>query len=446
MTTTIKDSASNVLNTQTRTVEFDTNGQLAKVTDTFGNITTYVRDSNTWIIQEGHTDVSSGVTTITAYTYDARGNVLTRTDALGTAVEKTTMYTYDPTYNLVTTETVSSVVTPGLVSAITNSYDPAKGNLLSRTESGYLGDGTPYSYTTAYTYNANGKIATIDGPRTDVQDVTTYYYDPLTGYVNGINQPLVGTTVYSNFDVFGNPQTVTDPNGNATTYTYDSIGRVLTVKAPGDTNATQYNLNPVRARVIQTLEELDRYPFSGHRAVIGKATCEWMGVQDVLKEFGESKRKAIAAYRQFVREGLSQKHDPTFSGGGLVRSHSGWSQVLSRRRKQQQEEYDERILGSGDFVHAVLKEAEEKQLRQVKLRRTGLTIDSIIKQEVEKSSISINELQAGSRRQTVSNTRATIARRAVEELGLSCAEIARHLGVCTSSISRIVGKADKGER
>ncbi len=206
------------------------------------------------------------------------------------------------------------------------------------------------------------------------------------------------------------------------------------------------HLNPVRGNIIQTLEELDRYPWSGHQSVIGKADYGWMGVHDILKEFGTRKRKAIAAYRQFVREGLGQKHDPTFSGGGLVRSHSGWSQVLSQRRKQEKDEYDERILGSGDFVHAVLKDAEEKQLRQVKLRRTGLTIGRIVKQEIEKSKISVKELEAGSRRQVVSDTRATVARRAVEELGLSCAEIARHLGVCTSSISRVVGKADERER
>jgi hypothetical protein len=148
--------------------------------------------------------------------------------------------------------------------------------------------------------------------------------------------------------------------------------------------------------------------------------------------------------RQFMREGIGQKHDPTFSGGGLVRSHSGWSQVLSQRRKNQKEAYDERILGSGDFVHAVIKETEEKQLRQIKLRRKGLTLDRIIEQEVKKSRISIQELKTGSRRKAASETRAKIAARAVTDIGASCAEIARHLGVCTSSISRVVAKGAEG--
>ncbi len=71
MTTLIKDGNGSLLNTQTRIVEFDTNGMPSKVTDTFGNITTYVRDNNTtWILQEGHKDIVSGVTVTAAYTYD----------------------------------------------------------------------------------------------------------------------------------------------------------------------------------------------------------------------------------------------------------------------------------------------------------------------------------------------------------------------------------------
>ena len=45
MTTLIKDGAGNLLNTQTRTVEFDSLGSPSKVTDTFGNVTAYTRDS-----------------------------------------------------------------------------------------------------------------------------------------------------------------------------------------------------------------------------------------------------------------------------------------------------------------------------------------------------------------------------------------------------------------
>ncbi|MEK6699301.1 MAG: RHS repeat-associated core domain-containing protein, partial [Nitrospirota bacterium] len=140
----------------------------------------------------------------------------------------------------VATETVKSVVDPLQNRVITNTYDSVNGNLLTTTETGFLGNSTPYSYSTTYTYDTNGRIKTVDGPRTDVSDVTTYTYDPITGFLTAVTQPLIGATTYSNHDSLGNPQTVTDPNGNATTYTYDTTGRVLTVKAPGDLNPMQY--------------------------------------------------------------------------------------------------------------------------------------------------------------------------------------------------------------
>jgi putative transposase len=196
------------------------------------------------------------------------------------------------------------------------------------------------------------------------------------------------------------------------------------------------HLNPVRAKIIETMEQLDRYPWSGHRAILGKTESAWMDVNSVLAEFGGTKKKARAEYRRFVREGLDQGKIPELTGGGLIRSHGGWSAVLSMRRKKQREGSDERILGSGDFVHTILKETEEKQLRQLKMKRSGRTIADIIREECRKSRISAEELRQGNRRRPVSETRLTIARRSREELGLSGAEIARQLGVNTSSINR----------
>ncbi len=202
------------------------------------------------------------------------------------------------------------------------------------------------------------------------------------------------------------------------------------------------HLNPVRAKIIQTMAEMDKYPWSGHRAVIEKAKYPWMDTATVLSQFGGTKRKARNEYRRFMQEGMDQGHDPQFSGGGLVRSLGGWSNVLSMRRKGHKEETDERILGSGDFVHQVIKEAEEKSLRQMKLKRSGLTLIKIVEQECRKGQVSRMELESGSRRSKVSQARAQIARRGMKELGLSAAEVARHLGVATSSITRAVNKIE----
>jgi len=143
-----------------------------------------------------------------------------------------------------------------------------------------------------------------------------------------------------------------------------------------------------------------------------------------------------------MQDGVGLGHQPELTGGGLLRSLGGWSQVIARHRSRDNEEGDERILGGGDFVHAILKETEERELRQLKLKRSGKTIQKIIDEECKKAGISPMEVMNGLRRRVVSRLRAVIASRGRTELGLSSAEMARHLGVAASSISRLVERAE----
>ena len=122
------------------------------------------------------------------------------------------------------------------------------------------------------------------------------------------------------------------------------------------------HLNPLRANIVKTIKELDRYPFCGHRTIIGKAKHPWTDAVYVLSQFGTTRQKGLAGYRKFIREGIGQGHQQELTGGGLLRSLGGWSQVLSRRRTGNQEVGDERILGSNDFVQGILKETEERDL------------------------------------------------------------------------------------
>jgi REP element-mobilizing transposase RayT len=203
------------------------------------------------------------------------------------------------------------------------------------------------------------------------------------------------------------------------------------------------HLNPARAKKVKTIEELDRYPWSGHSTIIGKTKQPWMDIDTVLLEFGDRKTKAISAYRRFVLEEFGAGRNPELTGGGLVRSQGGWSRVLALQSSGQKHESDERILGTGEFVHAVMREVEERQLRQTKLRKRGKGIADIIREECKKRGVNEQELNRGSRRRKVSLARAAIALRCKEEIGCSGAEIARHLGVNTTSINRAVEKAER---
>jgi len=200
------------------------------------------------------------------------------------------------------------------------------------------------------------------------------------------------------------------------------------------------HLNPVRANIVTTMEQLNDYKWSGHWQIMENAGGSWMDTSYILSQFSGSLWKAKEAYQSFVREGLEMGHVAELTGGGLIRSKGGWSQVLAIRSRGEKEEYDERILGCGDFVNAVLSDAEARQLRQLKHRAGDNTIEKIIEEECKRRQISLQELKTGTKRREVSDARAMIAWRSREELGLSSAEIARHLGVNTSCIVRSIDR------
>jgi len=88
----------------------------------------------------------------------------------------------------------------------------------------------------------------IDGPRTDVADVTTLVYYPIDdsvppawrGHLAAAKNAAGHITHYENYDAFGNAQRIVDPNGVATESTSDHLGRPLTntLKAVNGCNTT----------------------------------------------------------------------------------------------------------------------------------------------------------------------------------------------------------------
>ncbi|OLU17147.1 sugar-binding protein [Pseudomonas sp. PA1(2017)] len=84
----------------------------------------------------------------------------------------------------------------------------------------------------SYTYNDLGLIETANGPRTDVNDITTYSYDS-QGRLTQVSNALGHTTQLSNFDNYGNPQTLVDANGVTTILTYAPQGWLTSTSVSG---------------------------------------------------------------------------------------------------------------------------------------------------------------------------------------------------------------------
>ena len=123
---------------------------------------------------------------------------------------------------------------------------------------------------------------------------------------------------------------------------------------------TRYiHLNPLRARVIKDMAELDSYPWTGHATIIGKTQRPWQDKDTVLAYFGKTEKDAKRGYRRFIAAGIGMGARPDLMVGGLNRSAGGFSEVASLRRRREPMPSDERILGSGPFVRSILAESEK---------------------------------------------------------------------------------------
>lgn len=266
------------------------------VTDPSGTLRTYNYQAvlgvarSTGQTQPGGSGCSASTSKLT---YDANGNIATRSDFNG----NTTTYTYDLTRNLETkrieasgkpeARTVSTqwhadwrlpvkvakpktlttwtyngdggfycAPTTATVPRISGGTQPI-GVVCSKTEqattdltgsAGFTATVTGSPRTWTYTYNQFGQILTADGPRTDVADVTTYtYYDAAEpdpgkrGNIATIRNALSHITQVTAYDLNGRPLSITDPNGVLTTLSYWPRGWLHTSSIADATTTYDYD-------------------------------------------------------------------------------------------------------------------------------------------------------------------------------------------------------------
>jgi len=82
------------------------------------------------------------------------------------------------------------------------------------------------------------------------------------------------------------------------------------------------HLNLLRAGLVKDFKELNRNPWSGHSALVGKVKRGWQNTEYVLSFFGDSENSG-KNYSRYVKKGIDQGRRPELVGGGLIRSMGG---------------------------------------------------------------------------------------------------------------------------
>jgi len=161
---------------------------------------------------------------VTEFEHDDLGNVTSVTEAVGDTAERTTTMTY-------ITDTRDPDVITQTGRTIDYDYD-SDGRVTDVT---VTDTNTSESRTVSYSYYSNstdangntvlGKLYQVDGPRTDVTDVTTYTYDAnfrLETVTNALGHEIEITS----YDSANRPLTFEDADDVETTLVYDSLGRM----------------------------------------------------------------------------------------------------------------------------------------------------------------------------------------------------------------------------
>lgn len=113
------------------------------------------------------------------------------------------------------------------------------------------------------------------------------------------------------------------------------------------------HLVPLKEKAVDSLNALETYPWSGHRALLGLEKVSWQSVETVCDAFGGRGVNGPNSYAAYLAERKNSKQD--LSGGGLVRSAAGLGVVP--RGRAGEGSYDSRVLGGQTFVERVLPQA-----------------------------------------------------------------------------------------
>jgi len=116
--------------------------------------------------------------------------------------------------------------------------------------------------------------------------------------------------------------------------------------------------------------------------------------------------------------------------------------VLSLKRRGDKIASDERILGSEGFMERLLSEAEEREKETLRLSRKVPDLETLTRRIVKGEGIEESELRSGMRRKRVVKGRRMFCQLAVGRMRYSGAEVARFLGVTTSSVNRLAASEE----
>lgn len=163
------------------------------------------------------------------------------------------------------------------------------------------------------------------------------------------------------------------------------------------------HLNPVRAKIVR---QPSAYPWSGHRAYLGRETLPWLETQWVLGQFGKRISTCRQRYEAFIREGRGEGHREEFHKGSE----------------------DNRVLGSDKFLASVIDPPVKPDVK--------IDFTVIMKLVCQSYQLSEKDLASNSRHRTLSEARQIVGWLAQKTNSFTLTEVGERFGRDVTTMSR----------
>ena len=164
------------------------------------------------------------------------------------------------------------------------------------------------------------------------------------------------------------------------------------------------HLNPIRANMVQNLDE---YPYSGHRSYAEGRVSEVLEPRRVLDMLG-----GRAGYRRFVQEGLKDGH-----------------------REDYYRVEDQRFLGAEEFAQKLKRKSNEEE---IPVRKKPLSV--ALRRAARAVEVEPQVLEGADRGWEVSQSRALVGYVLIRRLGYKLSDVSRCLGRDLATVSSLVSR------
>ncbi|MBS1994124.1 MAG: hypothetical protein JSS83_26620 [Cyanobacteria bacterium SZAS LIN-3] len=264
-----------------------------------GDTTNYSYDATSGNLLTITQSAVGGISPITAFTYNARGQIVSTTNPIGMV----TQYVYDPVVENLLSETVDFSVSPGHLNLLTELTYDSVGNVQTVTDpNGNLSTWTfdskrqqiaytspaPFNYVSKFTYDFNGNVTSIQKQVSSTPSfkTTTLTYN-VSDQVQTVVSPTGSTTTYF-YDEVDRVRRMVNSKGETYNFVYDGANRIKTILDSSSlvSSGKTYSDNGLPSSVIDAQGSITAYTYDGFDRLITTTYADTTSEQNTL--FNES--------------------------------------------------------------------------------------------------------------------------------------------------------------